>query len=205
MDEKNRIKKYEKQKNTKFNYKNHNPGIILIKKTNLENVTVDFDLTLFRKMKCYLYHFRHLGISQENMAHTLEGKRTLIYRMKDPKPLRRKKCPWCYMPVENLEEHIKKAHNKTIKNIHMLDFQKNLYKELLRIVRETPHYMSLAFVNAGCQMCDNPTMEGRELCCSIPTSFRDRSRSLNILGMKAKNLEEKYITKKNMGQIILLP
>jgi len=144
------------------------------------------------------------GISEENIAEELEGSKILIYRQV-PKKLSsaRKKCLWCYEPTPDLLKHVA-LHDKTKADIQAVDFQKALYQELLRIVRDTRYYMALMFLNAGCQMCDDPVMKGREGCCSIPTSFRDRARSLLHMGVTANGLDP-YLQSKRYGQIILAP
>jgi len=188
-----------------FEFEKHNRGITLIDKITLEGVNTYFDKGLFRRLKCYLYHFRQLGIKETDITKEFEGKTLLVYKMVKKNISNSRKCPWCYMPTEDLRTHIEKAHNKNQYNLQYLEFQKNLYKELLRIIRDTDYYMSFMFLNAGCQMCDNPVMPGRELCCSIPTSFRDRARSLKIMGVTAANLPEKYLIKSNIGHILLAP
>jgi len=204
MDEKKRIKRYIANRE-EFDFKLHNKHIQLVEKTTLKNVKVKFDRRRFRQLQCYLYHFGKLGITPKDIEGEFEGKTLLIYRIVPKRISRRKVCPFCYQPVDNFEEHIIKAHDKTLDNIQLLEFQKNLYSELLRIIRETEYYMSLAFINAGCQMCDDPIMEGRELCCSIPTSFRDRSRSLSIMGVSAESVSKGLLHHHRYGQIILAP
>jgi hypothetical protein len=203
-DEKKRIKKYLANKES-FSFQDHSKHIQLVKEVTLEDVTAKFDFKKFRRMQCYLYHLDKLGITSREIAKGLEGKTMLIYRIIPRRISRRTKCPWCYAPVEDFYRHIKKAHGKTRRNIALLDFQKDLYTELLRIIRETEHYMSLAFINNGCQLCDDPVMEGRELCCSIPTSFRDRMRSLNHLGVTVSGVDLDFLQHYRYGQIILLP
>jgi len=206
IDEAKRVKRYLEQRE-EFSFRNHAKSLILVKKTILKGVSFNFDRQKCRKIKCYLYHFDKLGITSKEMAATVEGKTILIYKsgQKKTTSVRRTKCPWCYAPTKDFEKHISSIHQKTLKNIRLLTYQNNLYSELLRIIRETEYYMSLAFLNAGCQLCDNPVMKGRELCCSIPTSFRNRMRSLNLLGMTTSNIDPKYFDKTRYGQIILLP
>jgi len=204
MDEKTRLDKYEANRKV-FKWENTAPGIKLIDRVRLKNVRFVFNKRL-RNMKCYLYHMDKLGITERNLEEEFEGKILLIYT-NTPKTIltKRHKCPFCFGPHENLLKHLEEAHNKTISNLVELQFQFKLYKELLRIVRETKYYFSTMFINSGCQLCDNPVLKGRELCCSIPTSFRDRARSLHILGLTAKGLDREYFATPNMGQIILAP
>lgn len=203
-DETKRVKKYLANKD-EFSFQDHNKYIKLMAQITLEGVEVKFDFKKFRRIQCYLYHFDKLGVTNKEVAKSIEERTMLIYRIMPKRITKRTKCPWCYAPVEDFYRHIKKAHGKTRRNIVLLDFQKNLYTELLRIIRETEHYMSLAFINNGCQLCDNPVMEGRELCCSIPTSFRDRMRSLHHLGVTANGIDPDFFKHHRYGQIILLP
>jgi hypothetical protein len=191
-------------KPSEFDFKAHNKKIQLITTLKLEGVSVKFDKKKLKQLKCYLYHFDRLGISEENIAEELEGSKILIYRQV-PKKLSsaRKKCLWCYEPTPDLLKHVA-LQDKTKADIQAVDFQKALYQELLRIVRDTRYYMALMFLNAGCQMCDDPVMKGREGCCSIPTSFRDRARSLLHMGVTANGLDP-YLQSKRYGQIILAP
>jgi hypothetical protein len=206
IGEKERIEKYFAEKQ-EFTFEDHNNRIELIDTIKLKKVKCDFDQRKFRKLKCYLYHFDRLGINEGNIVDEFEGKKLLIYKSREKNKIRRSKCPWCYMPIghEKLENHILTGHNKTISDIKLLDFQKNLYREMLRIVRETEYYFGSMFINAGCRMCDNPITEGRELCCSIPTSFRDRARSLSIMGVSSRRLPEEYLLDESIGQILLAP
>ena len=203
MDEKTRLDKYEANRKV-FKWENTAPGIKLIDRVRLKNVRFVFNKRL-RNMKCYLYHMDKLGITERNLEEEFEGKILLVYSHKITSVGRGHKCKWCFGPHEDLLKHIEEAHSKTISNLIELQFQFKLYKELLRIVRETKYYFSTMFINSGCQLCDNPVLKGRELCCSIPTSFRDRARSLHILGLTAKGLDREYFATPNMGQIILAP
>lgn len=204
IDEKERLERAKKNKE-KFTYTPKQKSLKLVKEVKLKGVSFDFDLKRFRELQCYLYHFGNLGITSENMREEFEGKTLLIYKFAGV-TTKRTKCPWCYAPQEHLLTHIHEAHNKNELHLQYLKFQELLYKELLRIIRDTPHYFATMFLNAGCQLCDNPITEGRELCCSIPTSFRDRARSLAIMGFDAKSIKDKkLIMNPNYGQIILAP
>lgn len=206
IDEAERIRRYKAQRK-KFSYNDHAKGIMLVKKAVLKDVHFEFDRYRFEQLKCYLYHFDKLGVTAKEMEETFEGKTILIYKSIKRKPviMTRRKCPWCYAPTNDFIEHIRKVHGKTKHNVFALRFQKDLYTELLRIIRETEYYMSLAFLNRGCQLCDDPVMPGRELCCSIPTSFRDRMRSLKFLNITTSNIDPKYFENNKYGQIVLLP
>jgi hypothetical protein len=204
MDEKDRIEKYEKERKP-FLWTNTPDSIKFVQKIRLKSVRFDLDKRKLAKLRCYLYHIDRLGISEHNFEEEFEGKTLLIYSNTYPKFRTRTKCPWCFGPTEDFLKHIKEAHNKTEDNVVRFSFQQKLYRELLRIVRETPYHFATMFLNKGCEYCDNPVMKGRELCCSIPTSFRDRARSLTMLGMSASNLKEEYVTDPNMGQILLAP
>jgi len=205
MKEEERIAKYLANRNP-FRWWDTNNGIKFVHKIKLKNVEFRLDLVKLVKLKCYLYKLHDLGITATNLAEEFEGKSLLFYKnTKTSLSSRRTKCAWCYAPVDNFEEHIKEVHNKTMTNILYMKFQQNLYKELLRVVRETRFYFATAFINVGCQLCDNPVMKGRELCCSIPTSFRDRARSLKLLGLHADGLKQEWLKDPLMGQIILAP
>ena len=203
LDEKTRIEKYIKNRKI-FKWDNTVSGIELIDRVRLKNVSFTFSKQM-KHSKCYLYHMDKLGITERNLEEEFEGKILLVYSHKITSVGRGHKCKWCFGPHEDLLKHIEEAHSKTISNLIELQFQFKLYKELLRIVRETKYYFSTMFIDSGCQLCDNPVLKGRELCCSIPTSFRDRARSLHILGLTAKGLDREYFATPNMGQIILAP
>jgi len=203
-NEKVRIAKYFEEKKAFNPQETKSNNIEFVEKITLKGVKVLFEEETFRNLRCYLYHFDKLGISAENIRKEFEGKDMLIYRLTGNKLSRARKCPWCYAPVEKMESHILEAHGKTMRNIMYMKFQQNLYKELLTVVRETDHHFATMFMNVGCQLCVDPVMKGRELCCSIPTSFRDRMRSLRIMGITAKTLPKEYVTNPRIGQILLV-
>ena len=151
---------------------------IVIKNTEL-NIKPDND--------CYLYKIKESGLSTKEFTNFFNDKVMDIYEFTG-RFSTSKKCPWCENQFNNLEEHISE-HNKSLSDVNTNKLSARAYTLLLSYLR-TDNYDTLAFyLHLQCQYCIAPISPDRKGKCEIPSSTRNRMRSLKILGFKCEGFD----------------
>ena len=172
-----------------------------IKTITLNHVKLELSL----KSKCFLHDLEFLGTDQQEFEKDLEGQQMLIYTGDFTKN-NTLRCIWCDEPIftdlDLFEQHIYEAHKKISIDIQLIKFQKELYKEKLHLMRagEIDHTYFIYMVK-DCQMCSNQRARGRGLC-AIPESARNKTRSINAIGLEADGFSNGFKLIPNIGYII---
>lgn len=126
---------------------------------------------------CFLYDFRSAGFSEKRFLKWLEGRTMDIweYTGRFTKP---RKCPWCH------ESHDIGVHSKKESDLMSISLSKKAYPLLLDKYLRKGNYQALGFLmQLDCSYCINPVVLGREGKCAIPSSTRNRFRSIKTLGL----------------------
>ena len=168
---------------------------------------------------CYLYDFDSMGITPEQFAEVIVGEEAMIFEKPFKDKLAGTKCPWCDYNARkkaqkgnlrtfdhqiSMQNHIY-THVKNIVSYQVLKFQSELYTMRLQLVRQGHHECIAFLVQHECNYCIAPVIEGREGMCALPTSTRNRMRSLKTLGYPIKSITKHRIYEWSaMGVIILL-
>lgn len=169
-----------------------------------------------KKEKCFLYDFKNMGITPSEFADVIAGRKAYIFEQPFNDKLRAVKCPWCDFkeskrtevndhPVR-LQDHIF-SHGKNVVSLQVLKFQKDLYSLRLQFVRNGYHECIAMLVEHECQFCLEKRVKGRELMCSIPTSTRNRMRSLKKLGYPIEHIlnnKKREFSWSALGVIVLI-
>ena len=162
-------------------------------------------LPKIKSHKCYLYDLETLGVTPEQFADVIAGSQAYLFEKPFTTFLRASRCAWCEYNDRNekrigkrkgvrwkgatLQDHVY-THNKNIVDFQINKFQQELYSLRLGLVRKGFHAALNFLVEHECQLCLNPIAEGREGKCAIPTSPRNRVRSLKTLGYPIKHLKK---------------
>ena len=170
----------------------------------ISEITIKEWVPKIKPHPCYLYDLEAMGITHLQFAEVIVGKKAYLFEAPFVEVIRSHKCPWCnYNDMKQvgigkrgahwsgimLQEHVY-VHSKNIVDFQIYKFQEELYKFRLSLVRKE-YKAALSFlVEHECQLCLNPRTEGRENKCAIPTSPRNRLRSLKVLGYPIKHLKE---------------
>ena len=168
--------------------------------------------------KCYLYDLEAMGITPEQFADVISGSQAYLFEKPFTDFLRASRCAWCEYNDKKqkgigkrgkmwggirLQDHVY-THNKNIVDFQINKFQQELYTLRLGLVRKGFHAALSFLVEHECQLCLNPIAEGREGKCTIPTSPRNRVRSLKTLGYPIKHLKKlRTIEWSALGIIVL--
>ena len=145
--------------------------------------------------RCYLHDFNAMGITPEQFASVISGRKAYLFEKPFSEKVHGKNCPWCEFKRDKsavrgqlLLDHIFSHPKKTVLSYQLIKFQKELYTLRLQLVRQGYHECMPLFVEHSCQDCLNPVLEGREGMCVFPVSPRSRMRSLKVLGYPIKHL-----------------
>ena len=155
---------------------------------------------------CFLHNYELLGLTIKNIEDEFENNKMIIYNGDFTQKLPMKKCPWCDKYIDgDFVEHIETDHNKTLNLMKVLRFQEELYREKLRLLRGgLIDHSWFVYTNYSCQHCVDKNVRGKGLC-SVPESARNKTRSLNIVGLTADNLPEFFKKIPNIGYLIGRP
>lgn len=153
---------------------------------------------LKRPTNCYLYDFKSMGITPAQFADVIVGKKAMLFEKEILPRLRGFNCHWCsfkearrkpYVKMTpRLQDHIFSHKDKNIVSYQVYNFQKELYSLRLSLVRDGWDESICFLVQHDCQFCLDPLAKGREGICAIPTSTRNRMRSLKRLSYPIKHL-----------------
>uniref|UniRef100_A0A6M3L104 Uncharacterized protein n=1 Tax=viral metagenome TaxID=1070528 RepID=A0A6M3L104_9ZZZZ len=149
----------------------------LIDKLIIKNPTINI-----QKTNCYLYNFKEGGFSEKQFTKWLNGKIMDIYEFTG-KFGKTTKCPWCGDKFDLLD-HLPKHHQKYEENLNTIKLSNQLYALLLSYLRNGNYDALSFFMHKECQYCINPIVKGREGKCSIPSSTRNKPRSIKLLRLK---------------------
>jgi len=148
-----------------------------------------------KSTSCYMYNFKHLGVTPQQVADILVGKQAMLFEKPFSDKVGGKNCPWCDFKADKtgwhgrkLQDHIFTHPGKTILSYQLVKFQKEIYTLRLQMVRKGSHEAMPLFVEHMCQDCLNPVAKGRKNMCVYPVSPRSRMRSLRMLGYPIKHL-----------------
>ena len=164
----------------------------------------EWNLSVPKGHGCYLYGLKALGVTPAEYAELIAGQEALVFEKPYSEQLRIISCPWCeYNSRDKAKEaHLKKGfrgiriedhiaeHNKNFVDAQVVKFQNDLYTMKLQLVRKGYHAALHLLVNHECQLCVTPRVKGRKGMCALPTSSRNRPRSLELLGYPIEHLLE---------------
>jgi len=154
--------------------------------------------------KCFLYDFEKMGITPKQFSDVIINRRAYLFEKPFKDRLAGYCCPWCeynskkelsglqkpnYYGVR-MQDHLY-VHKKNLVSYQVRKFQEELYTIRLQLVREGWHECMAFLVEHECQFCITPRVKGRKGMCSIPSSTRNRMRSLKTLGYPIKHLIRK--------------
>jgi len=146
---------------------------------------------------CFLYDWKSLGITPNQFVDVVAGREALLFEKPFVEHSNASNCPWCDFKARSkhhrgvgtyLREHVFTHPGKTILSYQLVKFSKEMYTIKLQLVRRGYHESFPFFVEHSCQDCLNPVVKGREGKCAIPTSTRNRMRSLATLGYPIEHL-----------------
>lgn len=163
----------------------------LIKKFIIKDCKIEPKITT----ECYLYDFKLIGVTKENLEEVFNGSTLLVYKFAGNTNPRR--CFYCGKKLTDnskLLKHVQLKHQKTSEDIRLLKIQEHMYKNLLNSLRKKNNksFFHLTFTWRECQMCDSYVAKGREGICSIPESSRNKIRSLKQLGFSCKGFKKRW-------------
>ena len=162
----------------------------LIDKLIIKNPTINI-----QKTNCYLYNFKESGFSEQQFTKWLDEKIMDIYEFTG-RFGKTTKCPWCGKAIlpewNNKNLH---NHNKNIEDLNTIKLSNQLYTLLLSYLRNGSYDALSFFMHKECQYCINPIVKGRERKCSIPSSTRNRPRSIKLLGLKFNGFDANNYSK----------
>jgi len=174
-------------------------------------------LELKKPHKCFLYDFKSMGITSEQFADIIIDKPAYVFEKPFQQHLRGYCCPWCeydsrkmqkkgiqpFWHGVQMQDHLY-VHKKNLVSYQVLKFQQELYTLRLQLVREGWHECMAFLVQHECQFCISPRVKGRKGMCSIPSSTRNRMRSLKTLSYPIKHIKKKRMYEWSCLGIIVL-
>jgi len=167
-----------------------------------------------KKTGCYLYDFDSLGITPEQFAKVIIGRKAILFEKPFEEKVRGMLCPWCDFRATRLSrrgstliDHIFSHPGKTLLSYQLVKFQKEMHTLKLQLVRDGYHEAIPFFVEHSCQDCLNPTVAGRNGMCSLAVSSRSRMRSLKLLGYPIRHMKKNKKRKHEwsaLGVVVLM-
>ena len=145
---------------------------------------------------CYLYNFKHLGVTPQQVADVIIGKKAAVFEKPFREVIGGKNCPWCDFKAgseprwhgRRLQDHIFTHKNKNILSYQLVKFQKEIYTLRLQLVRKGYFEAMPFFVEHTCPDCLSPKLEERKNMCVHSVSPRSRMRSLSMMGYPVKHI-----------------